>query len=383
MPYCPKCDMEFIDGITTCTDCGGPLVESEEAYKKEMQKKMERAYQQRAAQAQKFYQADNLMQREMPLSQAEEGAVRTPDSFSIPVMDLNFGAPEPERDPVLTPAQIIQETISKKEWKKQTPKSFTKEERLLLRAAAADQYAAFLRREEAKRLLGTYSRGPAQPRPASDAVRMPSDHGVAFHRGMMPNDAPVLSQQADPAQEDPSGQRRGEEAPARQSRAPQVSNLYVSASQKMEDRRSSSIAFLFVGGVIFAFSVLCWCGIVKLPMSGFSRSFTQGILTAMGLVFLGVSFKAHTSIKELDGQAEAEQTRNQELIRWFTDNWSGEELDHAIQSAESGLEQQEIELRRYALIQYRVVKEKQLTDQAYVDFIVEEIYNALYPENEA
>ena len=30
MPYCPKCDMEFIDGITVCTDCGGPLVESKE-----------------------------------------------------------------------------------------------------------------------------------------------------------------------------------------------------------------------------------------------------------------------------------------------------------------------------------------------------------------
>ncbi len=31
--YCPKCDMEFIDGITVCTDCGSPLVESEEAAK--------------------------------------------------------------------------------------------------------------------------------------------------------------------------------------------------------------------------------------------------------------------------------------------------------------------------------------------------------------
>lgn len=30
MPYCPKCDMEFIEGMTTCTDCGGPLVESKE-----------------------------------------------------------------------------------------------------------------------------------------------------------------------------------------------------------------------------------------------------------------------------------------------------------------------------------------------------------------
>lgn len=31
MPYCPKCDMEFVEGVTVCTDCGGPLYESEEA----------------------------------------------------------------------------------------------------------------------------------------------------------------------------------------------------------------------------------------------------------------------------------------------------------------------------------------------------------------
>lgn len=31
MPYCPKCDMEFVDGVTECTDCHGPLVESREA----------------------------------------------------------------------------------------------------------------------------------------------------------------------------------------------------------------------------------------------------------------------------------------------------------------------------------------------------------------
>ena len=31
MPYCPKCDMEFVEGVTVCTDCGGPLVESREA----------------------------------------------------------------------------------------------------------------------------------------------------------------------------------------------------------------------------------------------------------------------------------------------------------------------------------------------------------------
>ena len=31
MPYCPKCDMEFVEGIEKCSDCGGPLFESKEA----------------------------------------------------------------------------------------------------------------------------------------------------------------------------------------------------------------------------------------------------------------------------------------------------------------------------------------------------------------
>lgn len=50
MPYCPKCDMEFIDGITVCSDCGGPLAESKEvadAMKK--QQKEEELARQKAA----------------------------------------------------------------------------------------------------------------------------------------------------------------------------------------------------------------------------------------------------------------------------------------------------------------------------------------------
>lgn len=41
--YCPKCDMEFIDGITVCTDCGGPLVESKEVADAMKKKELENA----------------------------------------------------------------------------------------------------------------------------------------------------------------------------------------------------------------------------------------------------------------------------------------------------------------------------------------------------
>lgn len=51
MPYCPKCDMEFVEGVTVCTDCGGPLVESKEvadalkkAEKEKQEEEMRRRY---------------------------------------------------------------------------------------------------------------------------------------------------------------------------------------------------------------------------------------------------------------------------------------------------------------------------------------------------
>lgn len=66
MPYCPKCDMEFVEGITKCTDCGGPLFESKEAaeqmkdqYLKMREEQMKKQYEQMmAAQAQAQKQAE-------------------------------------------------------------------------------------------------------------------------------------------------------------------------------------------------------------------------------------------------------------------------------------------------------------------------------------
>ena len=54
MPYCPKCDMEFVEGVTVCTDCGGPLVESREA-----------AQAQKAAEKEKLEQEMHLRYEEM------------------------------------------------------------------------------------------------------------------------------------------------------------------------------------------------------------------------------------------------------------------------------------------------------------------------------
>lgn len=67
MPYCPKCDMEFIDGITTCSDCGGALVASKEVADAMKKQEQEEAMARRQAE----YEA---MQAEMEAMQTDTDA---------------------------------------------------------------------------------------------------------------------------------------------------------------------------------------------------------------------------------------------------------------------------------------------------------------------
>lgn len=58
--YCPKCDMEFVEGVTVCTDCGSPLVDREawEAQQKaEAEEKAAREEKEKEEQAQAALEA--------------------------------------------------------------------------------------------------------------------------------------------------------------------------------------------------------------------------------------------------------------------------------------------------------------------------------------
>jgi len=82
MPYCPKCDMEFIDGITKCTDCGGPLFESKEAAEKMKDQYLKMREEQMKKQYEQMMLAQQKAQMEAQARQqaaAEQQAQLTPE----------------------------------------------------------------------------------------------------------------------------------------------------------------------------------------------------------------------------------------------------------------------------------------------------------------
>lgn len=234
--YCPKCDMEFIDGITVCTDCGGPLVESKEV-------------------------ADAMKQKEQ-----EEARLQK------------------EQEMTLMKQQMEAEISSDEESETQEPTS---------------------------------------------------------------------------------------------SKSVQPARVYVDKAEKYDDLKSSASAFLLVGGLLVVFSLLCWTGIVRLPMQGVSKLIFQGALLLMGCFSLGVFLNTSKSAKRLAPEIDAEKHRTEELIKWFLDTYSGDAVDKEIPDFQE-LSQEERSLKRFQIIQDYLITGKDLPDPAYVDALSEEIYSKLY-----
>ena len=263
MPYCPKCDMEFVDGITTCSDCGGPLVASKE-------------------------ESDRL-KREEQLKQQEEQQ------------------------------RLAQEMASMK-----------------MNGADADSFYG--------------------------------------------SDSDNLNSLTDPDALTGSSNGSGSTDPASALSFKQQSTAYVDKGQKYEDLRSSASAFLIVGGVVLIFSALCWLQIVRLPMAGFSRYLIQTALTAMGIFSMVVYIKSNKSARELLPQIEEEKQKTNDLIQWFLSEQSAQDIDREILDFDQ-LNEEEISLKRFQIIQDYLITHKDLPDPAYVDALCEEIYTRLYEGN--
>ncbi|MBS6643296.1 MAG: hypothetical protein KH366_06920 [Clostridiaceae bacterium] len=230
MPYCPKCDMEFIDGITVCSDCGGPLVPSREEALKQKKQQQE---------------------------------------------------------------------------------------------------------EEEARLKAEYEA-------ASELLSSPEGEEMK------------QSAQAAPAK------------------------VYVKKADKYEDLKSSASAFILVGGCLLVFSVLCWTGIINLPIAGTSKLLMQAVLTAMGIGSIAVAVNSYRSAKAVQSQIEEENTATKQLIEWFITSYTADSLDRQLSDELGELGPEELSLKRFELIQDIIITNHDITDQSYVDSISEDIYSKLF-----
>lgn len=230
MPYCPKCDMEFVEGITVCTDCGGPLVESKEA-----------ALALQAAEKEKREQEMRLRYEEM------------------------------------------QKAAEKLETEKQPEK--------------------------------------------------------------------------------------------------QPAGTYVKKEQRYEDMNSSASAFFLVGGVLAVIAAVSLLGYLPLPLYGISRILFHVLLILMAAGSIAVAVSSKKSAARLKVQAADEEKETEDILQWFLKTYSARGLDDQLLMEDPELSGEELELKRFELIQDYLVTGRDLPDQSYADALCDMIYERLYGKN--
>ncbi len=175
-------------------------------------------------------------------------------------------------------------------------------------------------------------------------------------------------------QEEPAGLQEYIEQPGH----PQPVQVYINKSQKYEDLRSSAFAFSLVGGIVLFGSALGWAGILPLPANVVPRYIGLAAVTLIGIGCMAVAAISFRSAKELCSQADEEDKMTRQLVEWFLASFDGSQIDRQILEESGELTPEELSLKRFSIIQDRILTGQNITDQSYVDLISEEIYGKLY-----
>ncbi|MBQ2405037.1 MAG: hypothetical protein II280_06485, partial [Lachnospiraceae bacterium] len=119
-------------------------------------------------------------------------------------------------------------------------------------------------------------------------------------------------------------------------------------------------------------------GLINLPFYGVMKLIIYGMLAfmAIGSFVVAVSSKKSAAVLKTEISSEKDQTK--EIIEWFVESYTPDDIDRRILFTESGLSPEEMSLRRFEWIQELLIIGKDLPDQAYVDMLCDEIYSRLF-----
>ena len=152
--------------------------------------------------------------------------------------------------------------------------------------------------------------------------------------------------------------------------------VYVTRAERYEDLKSSASAFWIVGAALIILAVASWAGILPVNI------ILKLMFTVLAAVSLFIAWKTGEDAKTVKGQIKEETEVTEQLIKWFLENYTPEQIDEIVTRENGELQDEILALKRIALIQDIYVTQYDLADQGYVDALAEEVYSQLFEEDE-
>lgn len=152
--------------------------------------------------------------------------------------------------------------------------------------------------------------------------------------------------------------------------------VYVTRAERYEDLKSSASAFWIVGAALIILAVAGWAGILPVNI------ILKLMFTVLAAVSLFIAWKTGEDAKTVKGQIKEETEVTEQLIKWFLENYTPEQIDEVITRENGELQDEVLALKRIAFIQDIYITQYDLADQGYVDALAEEVYGQLFEDDE-
>ena len=155
----------------------------------------------------------------------------------------------------------------------------------------------------------------------------------------------------------------------------------VPSEEKFRYETNSSVAFMLAGAVIFIMAVIHFFFILRRAVPGVVADCIPELI--FGSVFLVFGMSSQQKVKMLRTAILQENAFNDRIVNWCTTTYSAEHIDKVIDAAgyEEDLTDAEMASLRRTLLKDYILREYDITDNAYLDYLVDLVYKRLYFPN--
>lgn len=153
---------------------------------------------------------------------------------------------------------------------------------------------------------------------------------------------------------------------------------YISAEEKYANVNSSAASLLIVGFIGLIVMVLDITGIYRFPFSGASRILFLGTMGFLFVLFVIMGILSFRNAKKLEKKIKEEDSLQEKIQTYITDELDLTSFD---ESLNDNTDPEEKYLERTEYIQSKVKESFPDTDDSFIEYIIEGLYDTLYPNN--
>lgn len=151
--------------------------------------------------------------------------------------------------------------------------------------------------------------------------------------------------------------------------------VYVSKESKKEETKSTAYSFLLVSILGFIALILFSTGVLPIHVADYMKIMLCVVMGVMLLIFFVIGIVSLRQLKTLDTQAQKENNLESEIISWFTDTYTTNDIDESFGEEISG---QDLYFKRYEIMTRFLSKQYPDLEETFLDHLVEELYGELF-----